>query len=194
MGQSTDAHLFYGYCWSEEGTELFRGDCILYPGDNPDDCTEHDHEEVDDGEWTEVVLARRGIFSPWTKIPADLNSYDSSSTRYSSYKEQQELSNAWTVEHRAEIDSYYQAKKDVEEEYGVAISSHCSCDYPMPYIHVKGTEQQAWRGSPQTIDVMSIAKLDVSAMNRELSRFVADLGIDLSEAEGPAWFLVSMWC
>jgi hypothetical protein len=54
MGVSTDAVLFYGYCWDEEGVDIFNGAL------------------ADDTDWEDVVLNRRGVANPWAGANRDL--------------------------------------------------------------------------------------------------------------------------
>jgi hypothetical protein len=48
MGNSARAHVFYGYCWTEEVNDGF-----------PDDM----------GEWAEAILKQRGHTDPWDSHP-----------------------------------------------------------------------------------------------------------------------------
>lgn len=122
MGQSTDAHLFYGYCWEGEGDEPF-------------------------GEGVDI----------------------------------------------------YDISEESKKLFGVGIRSHCSCDYPVPYIYVSGTKTTAWRGSPQEIDPASM-QVDTAEWDEKLADFVAHYNVSLSAPEwgeapkGPGWFLVSNKC
>lgn len=87
--------------------------------------------------------------------------------------------------------------KAVREEYGVSIGSHCSCEYPIPYIYVIGTRYQAYRGMAKVIEIVEQPTREWDA---KLQKFIDDLGISLEDPEygdpvvGPGWFLVSMWC
>lgn len=186
MGQSTDAHLFYGYCWQgEEDTP----NAILRP-------TEPDEDEGEI-QWPEVIASFRGIENPWDDY-------------YAQERERDEWREpVW----QPRFDAWDEAKRGIEIEFGCDINAHCSCDYPMAYIHIVEPPDAkygknrglfgAYRGSPTAIDPSHIA-VDASVIeewNQRLDRFVRALGISLeardeySKApEGPGWFLVSMWC
>src|SRR4051812_17268927 len=114
MGVSTDAILFYGYCWDEEGELLGRGD-----GD-------------DRPEWAEVVLRKRGVANPWDAYPnAEIGAIRG-------YQQQRAAGEAWVAAHRAELDAWDEARKAVEAEFGCEIGAHCSDGCPMPYVAVAG--------------------------------------------------------
>lgn len=81
------------------------------------------------------------------------------------------------------------AKNLYGKDEPVLLSSHCSGDYPMPYVYMQSTEIRAWRGSPKPV-----VSLDVqSDWNSKLTTFIERFEIDTSDAKGPGWFLVSMW-
>lgn len=173
MGQSTDAILFYGYCWDDEHV-LFE-------------------EDEDSGEWAEIVAKRRGISNPW-------DFYRSSGAESLQqgllYAEQDAAFKSWEEEVGFEtmLATWREEKNKIKAEYeGVAISSHCSCSYPMPYIYIESTELNARRGFPIEVTLDHITP-PTADWDESLSRFVEDLDIDISEASGPGWFLVSMWC
>lgn len=174
MGQSTDAILFYGYCWSEE-TELWDDDR--------------------NGEWYEVVAKRRGITNPWDfyRDSGALAEHD-----LLPYKEQGPAYEAWKndVGFQAMLDEWDGIKNAIKAEHPeISVGSHCSCDYPVPYICIADTEQTAGRGYPVTFDPSKMAqKEDNTNWRGALAKFVEELDIHISDADGPGWFLVSNWC
>lgn len=86
------------------------------------------------------------------------------------------------------------AEPGAQPEYeNIGVGSHCSCDYPMPFIYIEDTKLRAWRGRPVEVTFNHIPPSTIE-WDESLSRFVEDLDIDVSEASGPGWFLVSMWC
>lgn len=179
MGQSTDAILFYGYTWPDEHGPLF------------DDEGERD--------WEEVLAVRRGISNPWAF-------YKDSGTEAAHndlpYKDQRHAYEAWKAEvgFDALLAEWDAAKEAVKSEFNVRVSSHCSCDFPIPYIYIKGTEIRASRGFAEEVDVIRLTEAPFDEWNDELDRFIAELDIDMSTPEygdppvGPGWFLVSNWC
>lgn len=171
MGQSTDAYLFYGYTWDEEGHKLFKDD---------------------EKEWTEVLLLSVGHPDPWT-------SYHEDGIDNLPYKEQgpafeqwQQETNAQGITNREALDNWHKAKRSVEEQSSCGIDSHCSGDYPMPFVYLKGRYFRAWRGDAQEInpnDVINVGEEDIQRLND----FCKALDIDMTNAKGPGWFLVSYW-
>jgi hypothetical protein len=55
-----------------------------------------------------------------------------------------------------EAEGYFDRKREAENRLGVEVVVHCSYEYPMYILGIKGTITRAWRGSPQLI-----ANLDV---------------------------------
>lgn len=88
----------------------------------------------------------------------------------------------------------YEAEKALEQEFGCDVAWHCSCDYAIPYVYVIGTKTLASRGDAEVVDPNEMIDQDTAEARQKLDTFIAATGIDISEAEGPGWFLVSMWC
>ncbi len=172
MGQSTNAILFYGYVWDDE-TDLWDRD-------------DHDY-------WFEAVAKRRGISSPWdfyreSGAEAQHNAlrYEDQKNAYYYWKEQ--------VGFEALLAEWDAAKDAIKAEHpSIDVGSHCSCDFPMPYIFVSDTKQNASRGYPVAVDTDKVSDTRPE-WDEALTAFVTDLDIDISEAQGPGWFLVSNWC
>lgn len=172
MSQSTDAILFYGYCWDEEA-ELWDRD---------------DHDE-----WNEAVAKRRGFNSPWdlyrdSGAEAEHNRlpYGERAAPYQAWKE--------SVGFEALYEAWKETLRIIKAEHPtISVESHCSCDYPMPYICISETNQRAWRGTPVTVDVLKMQS-ETAEWDAQLDNFADALDIDLADAQGPGWFLVSNWC
>jgi hypothetical protein len=132
VGQSTNAILFYGYCWDEENVELF------------------DRQEGDESDWPKLVLRKRGVKNPWDDYPEQ---------EYAkmSWSDREAASDRWREEHLANLDAWHEAQKAVEEEFGVVVDSHCSGDCPMPYI--SAFRLVAHRGYPKEVFDLDV-KLD----------------------------------
>lgn len=165
MSTSTDALLVYGYVWGDECNIL-----------NPDG-------EEDDREWVDIIAERRGVIDPWGTFPPEINDMP--------YAKQREAAKVWSDANRAEIGAYLETKKAIEVEYGVEIGHHGSDSWRVPIVKIANVGHRAYRGDVISIDPTALA-VD-PAWNEKLSRFIADLGIDTSEAQGPGWFLVSWW-
>lgn len=174
MGQSTDAILFYGYCWDDEAELWDRG--------------RYD-------EWPVVVAKRRGITSPWDFYR---DSGVEAEHRALPYASQDAAYESWSAEvgFEAMLTEWKAALNAIKAEHpNVSVGSHCSCDCPMPYISITDTEQTAWSGSPVTFDPrMMTLKEDNTNWRGYLAMFVEALDIDVSDAQGPDWFLVSNRC
>src|ERR1035441_8633980 len=100
MSQSTDAILFYGYCW-DESADLF--------GDDVSD------------EWSDRVAKAGGVIDPWLEYPTNDGL---------PYPERKALGDAWIVDHDAELTAWREARKAIEDEFACDIGQHCSGDYP----------------------------------------------------------------
>ncbi len=171
MGVSTNAILFYGYCWSEEGVGLF---------DAPKDVW-------GEGEsWQYVVLRKRGVVNPWDAYPVE----EMASIR--DYRAKRAAEDAWTAAHRSELDAWYAAGTAVEKEFGCDIHYHCSNDCPMPYIAPEEGRKVVYRGCPEVVTVASLTTY--YRWDGMLERFMTELGISKPEGQdAPQWWLASYW-
>ncbi len=167
MGVSTDAKLFYGYCWSEEGS-VFSEDGV----DDP----------IPDDDWVEEILRGRGISDPWDAYPPE--------DQLLTYDARRKVGDAWCEANRAKLDAWTTAKKAVEAEFGVGVGTHCSDEYPMPYVFAVGSEKLASRGNPERL--MPAAMAAGPDWSARLDRFFAEFKI-AKPHESPAWWLVSYW-
>lgn len=179
MGQSTDAILFYGYVWSDEGHQLW------------------DRSDYDD--WYEALAKRRGHASPW-----DLYKSSGAEAAHSNlpYKDQSAAYRAWKDEvgFDAMVKEWDAIKDAIEAEHpDISVGTHCSGECPMPYICIADTEQTARRGYPEAVNVAKVSETNKAWWNAALSDFIETMEIDLSAPEygeapqGPGWFLVSDW-
>ena len=139
----------------------------------------------DDGEteWEEIIAKSRGLADPWDAYPQDLGRLP--------YPEQRQRGEQWTAEHRAELDAWSAAKKAISVEYGAEIGHHGSDGWQVPLIKITGAGHTAARGYPHELHAADLAT--GPDWDDKLRRFVADLGIDTSEAKGPGWFIASWW-
>lgn len=175
MGQSTDAILAYGYVWDEEH-DLF------------------DQDEDSEDEWFETVAKKRGIANPWDMYRS---SSQEAAHRALPYGERDDAYKSWKTEvgFDALLNIWDEEKDKIKTEYGgVMVGSHCSCDYPMPFIAIEDSHLQAWRGSPVEVSRSHIEGPQLEIWDNLLDAYVEYLGIDISEAKGPGWFLVSNRC
>lgn len=174
MGQSTDAILFYGYVWDDEDAEPW--------------------DDYRNDEWYEAVAKRRGITSPW-----DFYRDSGAEAQHGAlpYQQQEPAYESWKnkVGFEAMLTEWNDVKDSIKAEHPtIDVSSHCSCDYPMPYICISETERTARRGFPEALDLTKMPPAGQHKWDVELNNFVKALDIDILDAQGPGWFLVSNWC
>jgi hypothetical protein len=85
-------------------------------------------------------------------------------------------------------EKYWEAQRAAEAACPVDIVSHCSGEYPMYIVAIRGTERTANRGSPEVIDPASLAvpaeKIEAAKAWCEAHRI---------EWQEPHWLLCSMW-
>ena len=175
MDVSTDAMLVYGYVWKDEHD--------LFGVDDED----FDDDDRDEPEWEETIAAQRGILNPWAEHADELARIEA----IQPYAESRRLGEEWTAAHRAELDAWHAAKKAIAGEYGVEVDRHGSDQWTVPVVKIAGAGHTAARGYPRKLAAADLA-VDPE-WDAKLQRFVTDLGIDASEAEGPGWFLMSWW-
>lgn len=163
MGTSTNAILFYGYPLGDEDSSF----------EIPED-------------WEEVYAKAMGLELPPEPYPSrevprtKANNYDSTPKGY-------------TPEEQTIIDSYsafWKAKRDLIAEKGVKIDSHCSCDYPMYYVHITKAEKNAHRG--EEVEITPESLTGEAHWAEQLKDFCKVMGFEVKGE--PKWYLVSMWC
>jgi hypothetical protein len=147
LSVSTDALLFYGYCWDDEGVEIL-------PGGEDD--------------WRTVILRRRGEKNPWDDYPAK------AVEAIRDYQARQAAEEAWVAGRRSLIDAFYAKKRVLEEEYGCDVGTHCSGDYPMPYAFVTSSKVMASRGYPVEVKSLAVGPDWDARLNRFLEDLGVD--------------------
>lgn len=83
------------------------------------------------------------------------------------------------------VNGYWERKRAALAAFPFDIVPHCSCDYPMYILTIRGTATTANRGFPEKIEALE--PKDPS----ELLAFCAEHGMKHGE---PGWWLCSMWC
>jgi hypothetical protein len=133
------------------------------------------------GDWDELILKKRGVSDPWGSFPQNL-------AEIADHKQRHATSDAWIEEHRAELDAWHDAKKQIQNEFGCDVGYHCSGDCPMPYVFAH--KVRACRGYPEQIVSLAVDP----AWDELLDRFLAELGVEKPDGQvGPKWWLVSNW-
>lgn len=139
------------------------------------------NEAVSEMEWAERIAISRGITAPdysdYPTIPFD-----------TAYENARALRKAWEAAH-PEVDVYHKTVAAIHTEFGVDIGWHCSIDYAIPYIYIKESEQTSWSGDAHEFDPTTLV-VDATWVAR-LARFIEINNIDLEDASGPGWFLVT---
>ena len=180
MGTSTNAILFYGYCWDDEEVSITS---LLFPD------FDEEVEETNDLEWQELIAIKRGFQNPWKNYPnAEIESLP--------YEERRAATKRWTDDHQGELDEWYELKRAIDSEFGIEISTHCSSECAMPYVYVVESEITAIRGTPEELNLgVFTGQLDLGKdWDGKMQRFINELGIITPEAQHhPRWWLVSDW-
>jgi len=81
---------------------------------------------------------------------------------------------------------YWRKKDELIAGLPVEIITHCSGEYPMYFLAVRGTEHQARRGYPEKAPQRAIEQSEIDA----LRAFCEKHGIEWQE---PSWHIFSMW-
>lgn len=144
MGVSTDAILFYGYCWDEEADLMDR----IREGDD------------NSSGWAEVILRRRGEHDPWDGYPAGEGL---------PYAEKRAMQTAWIEDNRPSIDAWGEARKAVEREHPVSLGHHCSGECSMPYL--AAFSLCASRGYPKAVELPPVDPAWREALDAWLALF-----------------------
>jgi hypothetical protein len=169
MGQSTNAILFFGFCWDEESKS---------PWNIGKDYDDHDDE---DDSWEDRYARLKGLTEPTVKYP-ERRAKDG----YSSPKDEEYTPDELAAKkaHQA----FWAEKSALTEKLGVEIDTHCCSDAPMPYVCIKASKTVTYRG-----DMNEITSLEVKPeWEPELRAFCEFMGIDISKAKA-AWWMVSDW-
>lgn len=128
MGQSTDAILFYGYCWDEET----RKPWTIGNDDKDDDWQERYARAKGESEPSEPYpnRPRQGFKDPeWTEP-------------------ERRIVDAYSA--------HWDRKLALVEASGCKVGTHCSSECPMPYVAVTASEIRSWRGHMNQITSLDV--------------------------------------
>ena len=177
MGVSTDAILFYGYCWDEED--------LRNPWEaDRENADEDESEESEDDDWEARYARAKGCLPPETPYPerqvtpTRANNYDSTPKDYSAAEK------AIIKQHT----TYWEEKRKIVEKSPCLVDRHCSASCPMAYVAVKASVTTCNRGFPKEITSLDVAP----TWNAKLAEFCETLGIKTKGMKA-AWWLVSDW-
>lgn len=173
MGQSTNAILFYGYCWEDETSSPW----II---GRADDAPEDENEEED---WKKRYVTRCGLVSPSRQFPTREvprtreNNFSCTPTDYTA-DEQSVID-----EHRA----YWAAERALVDASWCEVDQHCSAECPMQFVAVKASRRISHRGDATPIDDLRVDP----TWDVQLAEFCTLMEIPVQES--PRWYLVSYW-
>lgn len=85
-----------------------------------------------------------------------------------------------------EYQAYSQARRAAIAACPVEIILHCSYDYPMYFLALRGSQKRANRGYPQAITTEAPSQERIAAMRALCEQH----GIDWQE---PSWHIFSLW-
>ncbi len=163
MGISTNAILFYGYCWSYEVKLLPQGH----------------------GKWPEMILLKRGHKDPWIDFPtSEIKALEKNGAHAQADVRRKQ----WREANSEALDAWIKLKGDVEKEFGCEIYTHCSESCQMPYVAVCNAGCKASRGYPVeiTTDILIVGQ----DWNARLTKFCSELEITPPQ-DKPQWWLAS---
>lgn len=175
MGMDSDAILFYGYVWGE-------GEGPFTPRYDEDD---YDEGDSDEDKWAESLARASGAKNPWDSYVEP--------PRHLSYDEREAISKSWIAEHDEALDVWYEAKHAIEKKWAVRIGTHCSYEVLMKYLTVEGAEIRTCWGDFSIVDPVEMMAKPTDEWNDRFIRWAEATGANLEDAEGPGWFLVSMY-
>lgn len=177
MGTSTDAILFYGYCWDEETSRPWQ-----IGGDTSDDEDDEDNDEKDD--WEARYARAKNCLPPSTPFPERTVTPTRENGWSSTPKDYSAAEQAIIDQHRA----YWDAKRKLVDAAECCVGTHCSGECPMPYVAVKASCTISNRGYMNEITSLAVDP----AWNEALAEFCTAMGIKTSGCKA-AWWLVSDW-
>ena len=173
MGQSTNAILFYGFCWTEETSRPWKIGI--------DDDADTDDSDDD---WETRYARTRGCVAPSTPFPERMVKPTRENGWSSTPKDYSPTEQAIIDQHTA----YWKEKRTIVEAAACCVSTHCSGECPMPYVAVKVSETIASRGDMEEITSLTVDP----SWDAALAEFCAAMGIKI-DGKKAAWWLVSDW-
>ena len=125
------------------------------------DCSDDEEDEEDEEDWEDRYAAAMG-----------LERYDEEATE-------------------KQRDQYWNAKQKLIEKSSCLVDTHCSCDFPMPYVAIAKSRILAHRGYPVKFEP---EKLVVGEKwLEEINAFCRLMAIPIPRS-APRWYLVSDGC
>ncbi len=170
MGQSTDAILFYGYCWEEETSRPWTIGA--------------DDDSRDSDDWETRLATVENCLPPSAQYPERQVTPTRENGWSSTPKDYSAAEQAIIDQHVA----YWRKKREIAEASPCIVGTHCSGECPMPYVAVRVSQTIANRGYMKEISSLAIDP----SWDDALADFCVKLGIRVDDKK-PAWWLVSDW-
>lgn len=180
MGISSDGILCFGHDLGEDLEGL-----VPWCPEGTEDDEDEDEKEDDFDAWLVEVSGGSGKDEAWQRyeIWADENMPGAS------YQESMPAWEAAEPDGRDALDAAYERERELTASCPIEIITHCSYDYPMRIVAVRGTEIRAYRGSPKEIDWSALQAL-VDERLPAAVEFCKEHGIPF---EDPTWILTSVY-
>lgn len=187
MGVSTDGLLVFGMSLSGESDSEGYSVKVPWAKSSDPDYEDWEDDDQDDEEDIETWWEKQhGISSDelwagyyeWEKLH-----------KTGEYLKDRDLVDRYEKLHpefRIGLDKYYEDRKKVAETCPVELIRHCSGDYPMYFLAVKGHTYSASRGYPVEVEDLNVDPKALEAFKA----FCAKYGIEYTE---PKWYLASLW-
>lgn len=122
MSTSTDAILFYGYCWDDE-----------WSGEDMPEWA---------GDWEKAYAAARGVMAPRAALPERVG--PDGHSRPTDYSPQEQA----IID---QYSAYWKAQREVVAAAPALVDEHCSDECQMKYVAIKASVTTASRGCPEQI-------------------------------------------
>lgn len=163
MGVSTDAILFWGYCWTDEDRLPWMTDDDDESVDNTSDGGQDDPEER--------YAVACGVPRPTVEFPE--NEHDNSAKAKAA---------------RAEYLEFWDKRDNVYKRAGCKLVYHCSDECTMHGVAITASVLEASRGNPEQVKSLET----YPEWEQKLAAFCDKMGINVKKQK-PKWWLVSYW-
>jgi hypothetical protein len=178
MSVSTDGILTFGVDLGEEPEDLpWQAQTDLYDDDDEDE------EDIGFEEWLYITM---GVSSAtlWNEYYEWARGWKTGDYAHDNegVKAYEKLHPEW----RVKLDKSYEEQHKVEKECPIELITHCSGEYPMYIVALRGHTTKAWRGSPEVIESLNVDERLLS----EAKIFCNKYGIPFDD---PKWLLASYW-
>lgn len=128
MGTSTNAILFYGYVFDDEGSRPYEDD--------------------NDEDWESRYARLSGLVGPEEPYPDGVR--NSKTHEYEYTPEEQKIVDKHTA--------FWDKQRKLVEKCGVVVDTHCSCDCPMPFVAVTKSKIVSHRGEWSEIKSLDVGE------------------------------------